>query len=523
MRTSTEPGPVAADVPTLRTFADDIAEQARRRPAATAVSTPDGDVSYGELAARIDRAAGVLAAGGVGPEHVCAVAVTAGVDAIVAMAAVVRAGGAFLTLDVEQPAARLAALVHSGHAWHLVSTPALAGTLDLPLPRLLLDGPATATPVGPAGPEALAYVSHTSGSTGDPSAVLIEHRGLASYLRFVVRDYTLDENTVALQAAPLGYDASIRDTLAPLVAGGRLVVVPRSTLLRPDEFAAAVRRFGVNTLLSVTPSFLSFLAGRPDLDPLHGVRLVVSSGESLRPFLAAGGRRLVSGRLVNQYGPTECTMTSTRHAVPAEPDTAADLVGTPIDGVTVRLLDGNLAPAPVGEVCIGGVGVARGYCGQPARTAERFVPDPAGPPGARLYRTGDLARRGADAVLEYLGRLDRQVKIRGYRVDPAEVEGALLTHPAVTAAVVTAATDDRGRVHLIAHLAGELDGVADGALRAHLGRTLPPYLMPRRFVRLTAVPTTRGGKADRRALAAAARAGIPAAGIAATAAAGGAP
>ncbi|WP_052441501.1 amino acid adenylation domain-containing protein, partial [Streptacidiphilus anmyonensis] len=350
----------------------------------------------------------------------------------------------------------------------------------------------------------LAYVSHTSGTTGEPSAVLIEHRSLDNYLRLVVRDYGLGPDTVALQVAPLGYDASIRDTFAPLLAGGRLVLLPRGDVLRPESFGAAVRRHGVNTLLSVTPSFLSHLAGREEApELLDGVALVVSSGESLRPYLTAGGRELVRGRLVNQYGPTECTMTSTRYAVPVAPETETDIVGTPLDGVVVRLLDDSLAPVPdgaVGEVFIGGAGVARGYRARPGRTADRFVPDPLGPPGARLYRTGDLARLGP-AGLCYLGRGDRQIKIRGYRVDPAEIEGALLTHDAVTGAVVISDTDAQGRVFLVAHVTGELGGTSDPALRLHLARTLPPHLMPRRFVRLTTLPTTRGGKTDRTALA----------------------
>ncbi|WP_330329199.1 amino acid adenylation domain-containing protein [Streptomyces sp. NBC_00536] len=494
----------------MRTFVDDIAAHAARHPDRVALTTPAGELTYAELAARIDALAGVLRARGARPEVVCAVAVERGVDAVVAMAAVVRSGAAFLSLDPEQPAPRLAALVRSGGAGMLLTCSRLSARLDLPVegPRVLLDRPgALAAPdAGPAtGPDGrgLAYVSHTSGTTGEPSAVLVEHRGLDGYLRFVARDYGLGPDTVALQVAPLGYDASVRDTFAPLLAGGRLVVVPRSAVLRPEEFGEVVRAEGVNTLLSVTPSFLSFLAGQPEAAALlAGLRLVVSSGESLRPFLAAGGRALVPGVLVNQYGPTECTMTSTRYAVPAAADTEADVIGTPIDGVVVRLLDERLAPVPdgtAGEVYIGGTGVARGYRGLPGRTAERFVPDPLGPPGARLYRTGDLARRGPGG-LAYLGRGDRQVKIRGYRVDPAEVEGALLAHPAVTGAVVTSATDGHGRVFLTAHVTGD-PGVPDSALRLHLVALLPPHLMPRRFVRLTELPTTRGGKADRRALA----------------------
>ncbi|GAA4840159.1 amino acid adenylation domain-containing protein [Kitasatospora terrestris] len=510
----------------MRTFVDELLAHGRSTPGRVALSTPEGDVGYGELADRIEALTARLVERGAGAERVCAIAVDRGADAVVAMAAVLRAGAAFLTLDVEQPPARLAALVASGGAELLLTTEDLAGRLDLPVPGepLLIghgpgehprsaarpvggEGPFDAAPASPRAaiaPDALAYVSHTSGTTGEPSAVLVEHRGLDSYLRFVARDYGLGADTVALQVAPLGYDASIRDTFAPLLAGGRLVLVPRSRLLRPEGFAAAVREHGVNTLLSVTPSFLTHLAAQPNAGELFaGIRLAVSSGESLRPFLTAGGRPLIDGSLVNQYGPTECTMTSTRHPVPTVPELGADVVGRPIDGVVVRLLDPDLAPVAdgeAGEVYIGGVGVARGYRGRPARTAERFVPDPLGPPGARLYRTGDLAAAGPDG-LRYLGRIDRQVKIRGYRVDPAEVESALLTHQDVTGAVVTAATDPQGRVYLVAHVTGDLEEVKDAALRTHLGRTLPPYLMPRRFDRLAELPTNRSGKADRRALA----------------------
>ncbi|GAA4986594.1 amino acid adenylation domain-containing protein [Kitasatospora paranensis] len=492
----------------MRTFVDDIAGHAARHPGRVALSTPDGDLRYAELAARVETLAGALHARGARPETVCAVALDRGADAVAAVAAVVRTGAAFLTLDVDQPPARLAALVRSGGADLLLTTSALAARLELPVPGppVLVDRPApdaaAAPPAGP-DPDTLAYVSHTSGSTGEPSAVLVEHRGLDSYLRFTAREFGLGPETVALQVAPLGYDASIRDTFAPLLAGGRVVVLPRADVLRPGPFGAAVRSHGVNTLLSTTPSFLSFLAGQPDAAGLlAGVRLVLSSGESLRPFLTAGGRSLIAGELVNQYGPTECTMTSTRYRVPAVPDTGADLVGTPIDGVVVRLLDDALAPVAegaVGEVCIGGNGVARGYRGRPGRTAELFVPDPLGPPGSRLYRTGDLAAAGPDG-LRYLGRTDRQVKIRGHRADPAEVEGVLLAHPQVAGAVVAAESDDQGRVFLVAHVAGALAGTTDAALRTHLGSALPPHLMPRRFVRHTHLPTTRSGKTDRRAL-----------------------
>ncbi|MEU8263726.1 amino acid adenylation domain-containing protein [Micromonospora sp. NPDC048999] len=473
---------------------------------APAIVTLDRMLSYTELVARVEGLAGRLAAGGVGPERVCVVALERGPEAVIAIAAVLRAGAAFLAVDVDLPDQRIASLVTGADA--LLTTAALAqrfATLDVPGPTILLDGPGpTAAPPSGVAPRSLAYVSHTSGSTGTPNAVLIEHRWLHAYLRFVARDHRLGPDTVAVQLAPLGFDASIRDIFAPLVAGGRLVMLPRSALLRPDEFLAALDRFEVNTMLSVTPSFLTFLARHDGVARrLRGLRLVGTTGESMRPFLASGGRHLISGRLVNQYGPTEGTMTATRFEVPVAADTTADLIGTPIDGVAVRLLDNDLRPVPdgsPGEVCIASAGVARGYAGRPALTAERFMPDPFGAPGTRLYRTGDLARRRPDGNLEYLGRADRQIKIRGYRVDPAEVEGVLLTHPAVTGAAVTAVTDEQARTYLVAHLTGELAEVGDAALRGYLAQKLPPHMMPRRFARLTRFPTTRTGKIDRRAL-----------------------
>ncbi|WP_182454290.1 amino acid adenylation domain-containing protein [Streptacidiphilus sp. P02-A3a] len=497
---------------TARTsYVDAIAAHAAHAPGAPALVTADTVLTYRELVYRIEKLAVGLAARGVGPEQVCAVAVERGPQAVAAMAAVSRAGGAFLTLDVDAPPLRLQAMADSARATFLVTTAALAAKLDLtvPGPTALIDeeeGPRAAArrPLPDIAPRSLAYVAHTSGSTGTPNAVLIEHRGLTNYLRFVVRDYGLGPHTTALQLAPLGYDASIRDTFAPLVAGARLVLADRSVLLRAEGFADTVRQFGVDTVLSATPSLLTFLTRHEGIaEQLRGLRLTVSSGESLRPFLTAGGHRVLGGRLVNQYGPTECTMTSTRLRLPEEPETGADLIGTPIDGSSVRLLDAGLAPVPdgeVGEIHIAGAGVARGYGGRPALTADRFLPDPAGPPGARMYRTGDLARRRPDRTLEYLGRSDRQIKIRGYRVDPAEIEGELLGHPAVTGAVVTASTDDQGRTYLVAHVAGPTAEVADSALRTHLARTLPFHLMPRRFVRIDRVPTTSTGKADHRAL-----------------------
>lgn len=500
-----------ARVAPARTVVDDIRDHAARDPEAIALVTPTGTVSYGRLAERIERLARILVAAGLGPDDRCVVVLEPGADAVIAINAVLRAGGAFTTLDVQQPPLRLASMIRTSGARFQITTGALAErlALDVPGPAVLLDR-LDGLPEQPVPdriePHHLAYASHTSGSTGTPRAVLVEHRGFHSFLRFVVRYCGLGPDTVTLQLGPLGWDASIRDTFAPLSAGGRLVLLPRAVLLRPETLFDALDEYNVDRILSTTPTFLTALANHPGAaERLRGLQLIGTSAESLRPFLAAGHRRLTGGRLVNLYGPTECTVTATHHEVPIDADGGADLIGTPIDGAAVYLLDERLAEVPVGqvgEIHLGGPGVARGYHGDPSATAEKFLPDPfAARPGARMYRTGDVGRLRPDGVLEFLGRADRQIKIRGYRVEPAEVEGALLGHPSVRGAVVTPATDARDRIHLVAHVLGDLDGTTDAALRAHLARTLPPYLMPRRFLRLEHFPATRNGKIDRAALA----------------------
>jgi amino acid adenylation domain-containing protein len=497
-----------------RTVVDDIRAHAERDPESVALVTPEQTVSYGRLAERIEHLARILVAAGVGPDDRCVVALEHGPDAVTAINAVLRAGGAFTTLDVLQPPARLASMIRTCGARFQITAAALAERLGLsvPGPTILLDrldGLPEQSPPERIEPHRLAYASHTSGSTGTPRAVLVEHRGFHSFLRFVVRYCGLGPDTVTLQLGPLGWDASVRDTFAPLSAGGRLVLVPRSVLLRPDHLFDVLDEYGVDRILSTTPTFLTALADHVgSAERLRGVRLIATSAESLRPFLAAGHRRLTGGRLVNLYGPTECTVTATHHEVPLDADGREDLIGTPIDGATVHLLDERLsevAAGQVGEIYIGGAGVARGYHDDPRATAEKFLPDPnADRPGARMYRTGDVGRRRPDGTLEFLGRTDRQIKIRGYRVEPVEVEGALLRHPQVRGAVVTPATDGRERIHLVAHIVGDTDGLTDAALRAHLINTLPPYLIPRRFLRLERFPATHNGKIDRAALTASA-------------------
>ncbi|TMC10998.1 MAG: amino acid adenylation domain-containing protein, partial [Chloroflexi bacterium] len=347
------------------------------------------------------------------------------------------------------------------------------------------------------GPRDLAYVLYTSGSTGVPKGVMVEQR---SVLRLVCPATFADlgPDETVLQLAPLAFDASTLEVWGPLLNGGRLVVAPPG-VLTPEEIGQVVARDGVTTLWLTAGLFNQAVdAGLPGLG---GLRQLIVGGDTLSPPHVRRARELLPGtRLVNGYGPTETCTFACCHPI-AEGDAARAIpIGLPIGGTTAHVLDeaGDLAPAgAAGELCVGGLGVARGYQGRPDLTAERFVPDPFAP-GARLYRTGDLARRRADGVIEFRGRRDLQVKVRGFRIEPEEVEARLAEHPGVDAAVVTAVERGSGSRRLVAYVTGDWPGPRP--LRAWLADRLPDHLVPSAFVHLDRLPLTPNGKVDRAAL-----------------------
>ncbi|WP_420127865.1 non-ribosomal peptide synthase/polyketide synthase [Longimicrobium sp.] len=481
--------------------------QVQRAPDAEAVIFGRDRLSYAELNAAANRLARRLRAAGVGPEARVGVMLERGPELVVALLAVLKAGGAYLPLDPALPAARRAALAADAGAAVLVTRePGLegfAGTIVSPAEAEGEEGDDLRLDVPPA---ALAYVIYTSGSTGTPKGVGVAHAEAAAHCRAAVAAYGLTPADRVLQFAAVGFDVSLEQMLAPLAAGA-CVVMRGSEVPTPLELARQAAEQGMTVINPPTAYWHQLAADSEALELLaRSVRLVIAGGEAMSPVAA---REWASGpaagvRLVNGYGPTETVVTCTAYDVPAAlPAGAVNVpVGRPIGGRTAYVLDGRGEPAPLGvpgELCIGGV-LARGYLGRPAATAESFVPDPfSATPGARMYRTGDRARWLAVGELEFLGRRDHQVKVRGFRIEPAEIEARLGEHPEVRECVVLAREDAPGDLRLVAYVVGG-EGVSAEALRAHLGAALPAYMIPSAFVRMDAFPLTPNGKLDRRAL-----------------------
>ncbi|WP_410641566.1 amino acid adenylation domain-containing protein [Amycolatopsis sp. lyj-346] len=474
-----------------------VEARAAERPDTVAVAGPDGtEVTYGGLNAWANRLARGLVERGAGPEVVVGVQLAPSIPAVVALLAVLKSGAAYVALDPGLPPTRRGYLLEDSGAALLIAERAAAVPAGWD-GRLVEFGTYATRPAGnpgrPVHPDGLAYVAYTSGSSGRPKGVQATHRGVATHLRFLRREYGLGPDDTAITLTGLGFDASVREIFGALTAGARLVVPPSR---EPAEVVRLLGTAGVTVLPSVVPSLLYELAAVPVAPgALENLRLVLCAGERLSADRLAGCAWL-RGKVVNQFGPTETTMTATRSRLP-EADGPAYRVGSPADDVRVYVVDPAMNPCPAGvpgELLIGGAGVTRGYRGRPAETAAAFVPDPFGS-GTRLYRTGDRCRWSADGVLEFLGRLDHQVKIRGVRVEPGEVEARLLAHAGVAAAVVTA-----GESGLVAHVVpgGERPAVAE--LRAWLGETLPPQFVPGPFVFLDRLPRTPNGKVDRAAL-----------------------
>ncbi|MEV4290411.1 amino acid adenylation domain-containing protein [Nonomuraea bangladeshensis] len=475
-----------------RTLHELVAEQAARTPGAVAVRGPDGEeLTYAELDARAGALAGRLAAAGVRAETCVALCLPRGVSQVVALLAVLRAGGCYLPLDAAYPAERLAYLLADSGAALLVTESAQLDRLPVERPpALLLDGPEPArptAPVSPVGPDYLAYLIYTSGSTGRPKGVQVPHRGVVNLVTDVIRRLG---GGSALYLTSLSFDIAALEIFTPLLSGGTLVIAPEDAARTPKELRRAAEDAD---LVQLTPSVASLAVEH--LPP--GVPRVILGGEPLPVALAA--RLLeVAGELWNFYGPTETTIWSTAYRVPPSPDVM--LIGEALANTTAYVVDRELRPVPVGvpgELLLGGAGVTRGYHRRAALTAERFVPDPFGPPGGRLYRTGDLVRRHADGQLEYVGRLDHQVKIRGVRIEPGEIAAVLTEHPAVHRAVVTVRDDAPGGRGLVAYTTGAGDEVD---LRAHLRARLPDAMIPAAFVTLADLPVLPSGKLDRDAL-----------------------
>jgi amino acid adenylation domain-containing protein len=497
-----------------------FARQALRTPDAVAVVCDGERLTYAELSARVTRMARRLAARGVRPEEVVGVLARRGPDLLTAFLAILEAGGVYLPLDPQHPPVRRShVLAQSGARWVMTEEHAEAAAGQVPatleMEDLLADLPAgEAEPVSPL-PDHLAYLLFTSGSTGLPKGAMLTHRGMLNHLRSKIIDLELTADDVLAQNASQTFDISIWQLLVALIVGGRVHILRDEIAHDPPRLLATADRERI-TILEVVPSVLAaMLQSLADLTPderpgLAAMRWLISTGEALPPDLVGAWiAEYPAVQLLNAYGPTECSDEVSHGRLREAPAGAVTPIGRPVVNMRLHVLDPWLRPVPAGvagELCVGGVGVGRGYLDDPTRTAEVFVPDPfgdlLGDPGARMYRTGDLARFRADGVLDFLGRRDHQVKIRGFRIETGEVAAVLAEHPAVRQCAVLARPQADGTPALAAYVvpSREIDPADPADLRGFLRQRLPEAMIPAAFVELEALPLTPNGKLDRRAL-----------------------
>ncbi|WP_247510020.1 non-ribosomal peptide synthetase [Bradyrhizobium sp. 157] len=493
--------------PPDRSFVEQFEAQVDRSPDAVALVFGDAELSYRALNARANRLARRLRDRGVGTDVVVGLALERGAEMMVALLAVLKAGGAYLPLDPDYPPERLAHMLRDSAAALVLTQRTL---LDRFAPVLketgaeawLLDeqdsgeGDEAGNLDVAVHPESLAYVIYTSGSTGLPKGVMVRHDAVTNFLATMAERPGLTASDRVLGLTSLSFDIAVLELWLPLTLGACVVLADRAAAHDPSRLKATVVKHGV-TMIQATPSAWRMLLDH-DGPSLPASCRVLCGGEALPPDLA---RRLMAqaGEVWNLYGPTETTVWSTRHRLYGQDD--RPLLGGPIGNTTLHILDNDLNLAPVGvagELYIGGAGLARGYWQRGALTAERFIPDPFGTSGARLYRTGDVARWRSDGVIEYIGRADHQVKIRGFRIELGEIEARLLAQAGVRSAVVVAREVGAAR-QLVGYVSGEtsLDGTA---LKTALSSLLPDYMVPARIVVLDRLPLTPNGKIDRKAL-----------------------
>jgi amino acid adenylation domain-containing protein len=486
--------------------------QAARTPAAVALLCGEQRLTYVELDQRTNQLAHYLIGLGVGPEVIVAIRLERSVEMMVALLAVLKAGGAYLPVDPDCPQERLQQMLLDAKATVLLTHSSMLGSLELDeMAPVAMDRDwpeivrcSTDPVAGRARPSNLAYVIYTSGSTGQPKGAMNEHRGVVNRLQWMQERYGLDTNDRVLQKTPYTFDVSVWEIFWTLMSGACLVIARPDGHKDPAYLHELIDETAVTTLHFVPSMLQSFLDHRIS-GSCPSLRHVVCSGEELP---AASQTkcfdRFPAVELSNLYGPTEAAVDVTSWECMSNDCRARIPIGRPISNIATYVLDRCGEPVPVGvagELFIGGIGVARGYLNRPALTAQRFVAS-AFASGERLYRTGDKVRYLADGNLEFLGRLDKQVKIRGHRIEPGEIEAALMVHEAISQAVVLAREDEPGDQRLVAYLVAAMDASIPqpDVLRTHLQRTLPDYMVPSTFVTLDRLPLTSSGKLDRSAL-----------------------
>ncbi len=489
--------------------------QAARTPDAVAVVFEETELSYRQLDERASRLAHHLIGLGIGPERLVALALPRSELLVVALLAVLKAGAAYLPLDVEYPAERIGTMLADADPACVLS---VSGSL-LPAcvaPVILLDAPEVARSVAawpatspsdadrirPLTPRHPAYVVYTSGSTGVPKGVVLQHGNLVNYCTWAAQFFGLTVRDRVLQFTTVSFDVHAEEIYPALASGASIVLMPDAAAL-PRLLPTPA--FQAITVIELTPSYLHelLIAGREVRWPA-ALRLMIAGSESLPAgFLALWRERFGNAvPLLNVYGPTECSVTSTAGWLAEHSD--GSVIGRPVGGTRVFVLDGFLQPVPsgvAGELYIAGEGLARGYLNREGLTAGRFVACPFGSPGERMYRTGDVVRWLSDGQLEFLGRTDDQVKLRGFRIELGEIEAVLSRHPLVDRAAVVIREDHPGARRLVAYVVPRSGADLQKAeLRADVAAALPDYMVPTALITLDTLPLTSNGKLDRRAL-----------------------
>jgi amino acid adenylation domain-containing protein len=490
-----------------------IEDQVKRTPDAPAVTFEDATLSYAELDRRANRLAHYLQSLGVGVESLVGVCMERSTELVVALLGIVKAGAAYVPLDPEYPADRLEYMVQDAGLDILLTLERCVAAIPPSHAKLVcLDRDwsaiAACSDLSPAvtpRAENSVYMIYTSGSTGRPKGAVNTHGGLVNRVNWMQKAYGLNSSDAVLQKTPFSFDVSVWEFFWPLMMGARLVMARPGGHRDTGYLAAAIRQYGITTLHFV-PSMLQVFLEEPTVSDCTTIRRVIASGEALSAELQKKffERMSAGAGLFNLYGPTEAAIDVTHWTCGPDADLRPVPIGRPIDNTEILILDSALQPVPagvVGELYIGGHGLARGYYGRPDLTADRFIPHPFGlSAGSRLYRTGDLARFRHDGAIDYLGRTDHQIKIRGFRVELGEIQARLAEHPAVSEALVLAVQDRPGQTRLVAYLVAKAAVPSTDELRAHLAVHLPEYMVPSAFMFLDAFPVTPNGKLDRKAL-----------------------
>ncbi|MFB7446306.1 amino acid adenylation domain-containing protein [Streptomyces mirabilis] len=488
-------------------------QQVVRTPDATALICDGTELTYRELNERVNRLARLLIEQGAGPERFVAVALPRSTDLVIALLAVLKTGAAYVPVDPDYPADRIACILDDADPMCVITVGDSGVELPAGTTRILLDDPAVqqaldaraagdlsdAERVAPLGARVPAYAIFTSGSTGRPKGVVVEHRALVNFLWSMQERFGLGVGDRLLAVTTIAFDIAGLELYLPLLNGAAVVLAASEQVRDPLALRSLVSSAGVS-VAQATPSLWHAVVVDA-ADELAGVRALVG-GEALPGELA---RTLVArtASVTNLYGPTETTIWSTADEVRGDADGVSS-IGAPIANTQVYVLDAGLCPVPVGvagELYIAGDGLARGYVNRPGLTAERFVADPFGVPGSRMYRTGDLVRWNASGAIEYLGRIDDQVKVRGFRIELGEIESVLAAHPDVAQAAVVVREDRPGDKRLVGYAVPTADAVPDPqALRAHAAKMVPDYMVPSAVMVLDVLPLTPNGKLNRRAL-----------------------